>query len=483
MHHKRDWKIIYSNYAGPEKKAIELISKEMSSQILRDDGVYSIHVLSCEPVGHAVPDRNAVVIGLPEQNPIIDHFIQQSEIPDNGYVVKVMDWPEQPSQKLVLITAKEPIGLFYGAVDFVDDYFSLAVPKHGAVYLTNEVFEHDLPDYYHASAPCVQRRSVFTWGHPINDYRQYIENMARLRLNQLIIWNDHAPLNAKDIVDYAHEFGIQVIWGYAWGWSRKCDTIDLSATALNNLANEIVKTFETQYRDTGCDGIYFQSFTELGQDRIRSQLIAETVTTFVNRVSARLLKRYPSLFIQFGLHATSVRSHLDFISQVDPRVEIIWEDCGAFPYAYYPESQDQGAWNETRQFTDQILNLRPEGSTGMLYKGFLTLDWVGNRFEHQSGPFVLGMASQHTIQHDLQLLRPVWRRLQADWLPHGHRVLDLTRQICESGKGPITLGMAGQFAGGIWLPEAICAQILWDCNRSYQETVELVSHRRCVDIV
>ena len=63
-------------------------------------------------------------------------------------------------------------------------------------------FRRYLP-YFYSEVPDHKRRSIFTWGHPINDYRNYIENMARLKLNQLIIWNDFVPINAKEIIDYA----------------------------------------------------------------------------------------------------------------------------------------------------------------------------------------------------------------------------------------------------------------------------------------
>lgn len=82
----------------------------------------------------------------------------------------------------------------------VDDYFVKATPSCGCVKLPDEIFLNKLPDYYNASAPKVKTRSIFTWGNPINDDRAYIDNMARLRLNQLIIWNDYAPINAKDVV-------------------------------------------------------------------------------------------------------------------------------------------------------------------------------------------------------------------------------------------------------------------------------------------
>ena len=57
------------------------------------------------------------------------------------------------------------------------------------------------------------------------------------------------------------------------------------------------------------------------------------------------------------------------------------------------------------------------------------------------------------------------------------------KHIFEHGNKDVTIGMAGQFAGGIWFPEALCAQILWDCDKPYDEIFDKVSKRRSVDIV
>ena len=476
---KRNWKIVYTSYCGMEKKAVELVSREMGAYILRDNGIYTIHVLPCENAKCAVIDKNAVVIGLYNENALIQKYVSADEIKEDGYVVKVMDNPENTQFKLAIITAKEPTALFYGAVDFVDDYFVKAAPVHGAVRLLNEIFDFELPDYYNASAPAIKTRSVFTWGNPINDYRDYIQNMARLRLNQLILWNDYVPLNAKDIVDYAHEFGIQVIWGFAWGWSTNCAEIDFNA--LGELAENIIATYEEQYAPTGGDGIYFQSFTELPADSIGDKLIAEVVTDFVNMVSGKLLEKHPDLFIQFGLHATSVKDHLSFIAKVDERVEIMWEDCGSFPYSYEPFENDAEKFAQTMKFTDDILDLREQGGVSMLFKGFMTLDWVG-RFVHQAGPFILGDASQRIVEHDREMLKQSWRYLQSGWLQNGELVHRMIKHIYEQGNPNVTIGMAGQFAGGVWLPEALCAQMFWECDKPYNEILDKVAKRRCVDI-
>jgi len=306
--------------------------------------------------------------------------------------------------------------------------------------------------------------------------------MARLKLNQLIIWNDFAPINAKDVVAYAHEFGIKVIWGFAWGWRRNCAGIDLSTIDFDQLARSIIKTYEEQYDGLG-DGIYFQSITELNADNFGGKLVAEIVTDFVNMVAGKVLEKHPELFIQFGLHASSVKDHLDIMAKVDERIEIMWEDCGSFPYGYHPIIKDENEFDKTVAFTDSILGLREKGGVSMLFKGFMTLDWNGSRFVHQAGPYVLGENSKCIIEHDREMLKPIWRRLQSGWLQYGEYAYKMARHIFEYGNQNVTVGMAGQFAGGIWFPEALCAQMLWECDKPYDEIFAKVSKRRSVEIV
>lgn len=476
---KRNWKIIYTSYEGMCQKAVELLYREIGALILRDQGVYTIHTLLCEAEKEARLDRNAVAIGLYEESALIRQYIKKEEFPADGYCIKVTDGPS--GHRLALITAHSPANLFYGAVDFIDDYFPLATPMHGSVKLVHELFAHPLPDYFHASAPAFKKRSVFTWGHPINDYRQYIENMARLKLNQLIVWNDYLPLNAKDIVDYAHSYGIELIWGYAWGWTRGCDRDKIKD--LDQVEADILERYDRVYRHSGADGIYFQSFTETEEAQFKGKLIARSVTDFVNSVSEKILQKDPDLKLIFGLHASSVKDHLEFISEVDARIEIMWEDCGSFPFGYHPTLREKDDFEETAAFTDRLLTLREKGETSLLFKGCMTLDWHGDRFAHQSGPYVMGLSSPQLIKQDLELLRPIWRQYQSGWLQNGHLAHQIARQILHNSPRPVNLGVAGQFAGGIFLPEALCAQILWDADKPYQEIFNKVTRRKCIDIV
>ena len=277
---KRNWKIYYSCFEGPEKRAVELIYSELGKYILRDKGVYSFHALACEN-GAINNNCNSVVLGVYNENTILQKYLAADEIPQNGYAVKIIDNPENTEYKLTLLCGYSAAEVLYAAVDFVDDYLAAATPVFDAyIHLRNELFEHPLPDYYISTAPSFKTRSIFTWGHPISNYREYLSNMARLKLNQVIIWNDYLPLNADDIVECAHSYGIEVLWGFAWGWGFNCSETDISD--LQSLKEEILKEFNLKYKNVKGDGIYFQSFTELYSNTIGCISIAKAVTELVN---------------------------------------------------------------------------------------------------------------------------------------------------------------------------------------------------------
>ena len=76
------------------------------------------------------------------------------------------------------------------------------------------------------------------------------------------------------------------------------------------------------------------------------------------KTAALFFEHEPALELQFGLHATSVKHQLDYIRQVDPRIRIVWEDCGAFPFSYIPHHVAD--FDQTMDFTDRIAILRGE---------------------------------------------------------------------------------------------------------------------------
>lgn len=479
---KRNWKIYYSSYQGPEKRAVELVYRELGKYVLRDNGIYSFHSLDCVREGFPT-DCNAIILGTYNENPVFRKYLEADELPENGYAVKVIDNPENNAFKLALLCGYSAKEVLYAAVDFVDDYLASATPVFDAyIHLRNELFCHSLPDYYISSAPSFKTRSIFTWGHPINDYREYLSNMARLKLNQLIVWNDYLPLNADEIVECAHSYGIEVLWGFAWGWAFNCNTTDI--TDLTGLKDKIIAEFNSRYKNVKGDGIYFQSFTELSNNSIKGVSIASAVTELVNMTAGEILSQNPDLHIQFGLHATSVRNSLDTIAKVDPRVEIVWEDCGGFPYKASPKEfntfKSLEEYESQHNFADSIIDLRKNADLGIVYKCMLTMDWSRNRVTHQLGPYVMGEMDDITKENDTSLFNDIWRFYSAEWIESGEYVYQLTKHIREKTGGNVNMCMAGMFSGGIWFPTALCAEMFWNCNDDYFPLRKRVLNRNWV---
>lgn len=476
-----DWKIIYTNYAGPEKRAVNFLSKEAGKMLIREPNVYRIYVLPCEKEGCAV-SKNAFFVGCYGQSPAIQKLVAPAEVPAVGYLVKVIPNPEDPEGRFVILTANTPVEVFYAAASFIDDY----IPRYGKIsgsnYMPDLTFDEPLPVCSYTDAPDHKTRSIFTWGHSISDYRAYIDNMARLKFNELILWNDFLPVNISDVIDYAHSYGIAVNLGYSWGWTtHQCSGItDISDTALTAMKDDIVRKFVTEYADTGCDGIYFQSFTERSDKYIGGRRIAEAVTALVNMTAKEIWEKKTNLKLQFGLHATSVLDDLEHIAKVDPRIEILWEDCGEFPYDYDPFVKDENRYADTLEFTKKLLALRGGVGVGLVFKGLMMLDWT--KFFSQHGPYVMGENHWEIAAHDRQIRAKGWRTFSAEWTQSGARVAQMLRCIAENKTGEVNMCLAGTFDGGIYLPMALCAQMYWNNREDYPEILKKVSKRPCITV-
>ena len=472
------WKIIYNAYEGLEKRAVEFLSAQMGKYLFPQKDAYMVHVLACEKEGATI-DKNAVVLGLFSQSETIRRFVSKEELEGKDYFVKVVKNPDNPDCRIVCITANDVQNLYYGAVAFIDNYPLDCAPVHGGLHIPQWIYNYNMAEFAFGERAGVQTRGVWSWAQPIGDYRSYIQEMARLKINQIVLWNDYMPLNAKEVVDYAHSFGIRVIWGYAWGWESNgvaaCVEKTVDAAFLNGLKEQAILQYERDCLPTGCDGIYFQSFTELSKEYVGGQLVAKVVTDFVNDTVDALLEKYPNLHIQFGLHATSVKNHLDEIARVDKRVEIVWEDCGTFPYAYEPIVSSEEAFEKTLEFTKKILTLRPGAPTGLIFKGMMTVDW--EMFVHQSGPYILGENTPAQIKSHKALLKPIWQMFEAGWLQYGEYALRVVREAVALTGGEVNIAVVNEDGGGITLPMAIFSEMLYNPQREYGEILNKASQR------
>lgn len=392
-------------------------------------------------------------------------FTLRTDVTMEGFTIDVT-----PADRTVTIAAQDSIHLLYAVCDFEAKYLPRA--KNCDLWNNTVTLGDHLPEWHIQTKPTHTKRGLWTWGYVIRDYRGYIDRMVSLKLNTLILWNDYPPQNSRELIDYAHTYGIKIYYGYAWGWDTRFDKIDPAHT--EDLTEAVVREYEEKYASLGVDGIYFQSFTEIWGDTLAGVVIADAVTEFVNRTAGRILENHPDLDILFGLHATSVMNRLDSIAKTDPRVSIIWENSGAFPYDYNPSAV--GNFHETVVFHDKTRNLRENGGIGSetngfgaVLKGLTKLDW--RYFVHQSGDFVLGEAGEEEVRKNAEERRKMWRYVQAYWMRNADYA---NRMIRRFGRNDMVTFLAEDGAIEAYLPYplALAAEMMWDDSR---ETADILT--------
>ena len=181
----------------------------------------------------------------------------------------------------------------------------------------------------------------------------------------------------------------------------------------------------------------------------------------------------PDMRIVFGLHARSVRNHLAEIGDTDPSVEILWEDCGGFPFNYgKPFAPEKDV---------ELVNaiLAEERDVGLVFKCMLVQDWM--RFAYQAGPYVLGCASESVKAEDARMSDELWRPYYEDWHRRGRAAYDLVRLIQAARPGrPAVLNTAVNANGAVRFPLALVAEMFWNADEPYDVLLERVSRKTWV---
>lgn len=459
--------IIYGNTDSKiQKSAIEELTR-----ILLD---YSFDYPVCTPY-----DENT------DMSAFFRFFIGTKET--NAYIKansdKILSKPEEyyikAEKDSVIIEGFDEAGVLYGVIDFYNKYVAKFEHPESRYYWKNFFENDELPSFEYSSAPTAKERGLWTWGHVIYDYRGYLDNMMKLKMNKVIIWNDFAPVNAKEIVEYAHARNIKVVFGFSWLWaSSKSRLVNISN--LEGYSEQIFSKYEKEYSNVGADGIYFQTFTEMNEDSKDGLLIAEAAAKFVNQTASLFFGKYPDLKIEFGLHATSVKNRLEFIKLVDPRIFIIWEDCGSYPFAWLPTCIED--FSETKSFIQRIANLRGDTDRfGVVTKAFVMLDW--SNFEHLKGSQCIGVSTNRVKENRIERKSRIWRRIQAGWLINADKALEMIKEMCDLKKGDLSIHALvedGMFEENILYPVALYSEMLWNCNADIKSLTYEVSLRNYV---
>lgn len=469
--------IVYGTADKPiQRKAIELLSRTILDFTLE----YPVCVKCGVENNIRFDNYIKIYMGTKEDNKYIAENSAKKLIHNEEYYISVKN-------NTVIIEGYDDRGVLWGCADFYNKYIvNLEYTHNDTTYWCNPL-EDDLADVEILDYPKIAKRGIWTWGHVIYDYRSFIDNMVKLKMNVITIWNDHVPFNAKEITEYAHNAGIKVIWGYSWFWDVDCNSID--PEKVNDGIDDIIEKYEKEYLPLNGDGIYFQSFTELDSEYIGGVLIAEAVVNFVNNAADKFLKKYPDLELQFGLHANSVKEKLEYIKNIDPRVRIVWENCGSFPFNYLPSKVEN--FDATIDFVSDIVKLRGENERfGAVTKGLTKLKW--STFEHTEGSLNIGVSSKSVKENRILRKKPIWKYLQSYWMTNADFVTkavklmkdestkdksvnkeninkEITDEIFVSG-----LIEDGMFEEKVMFPAALYAEILWnpdcDTNKQINET-------------
>lgn len=449
-----------------QKKALE----QISSVVLEQTMEYPVCVKYSD--FKDAENFTCIYIGTKKDNPYIAKESNKNLTKEEEYYISVAD-------DRVIIEGYDDAGVLYGCVDFYNKYIVEFENRnlHLAYFL--DIFAQDeLPEYECVSSPSVKNRGIWTWGHVIYNYKGFIDNMLKLKLNTIIIWNDFVPVNADEMIAYAHSCNVKVIWGFSWLWDVSCASVDMNT--IYDSIDGILEKFEKEYRHLNVDGIYFQSFTELTTDKIGDVLIADAVTNFVNEAAARFFDKFGEMELQFGLHATSVKEKLEYIKNVDPRVRLYWEDCGSFPFAYIPKDIEN--YDETKDFVIKTTHLREGEKYGAVTKGIVCLDW--GEFEHLAGSFYISKCSKKVAHNRVDRKNRIWRYIQSYWFVNADKAYDMVKTMCEETGGDLfitALVEDGMFEENVMYPVAIYSEMLWDVNCDLKEMMSSVALRSYVE--
>lgn len=469
------WKLVYGEYAGVEKTAV--------NRLVRTCQRFLPYVLETIPASAKLnrTEGYLIIAGTPQSNPLVAE-LQQREIirlPEKaaGFCLVSQVSPWNPANRVLILAGRDASGLLHATSDFAAQIATpVLMPDQVNAEKLRAAFDQ-MADFQITDFPRIENRGLWTWGYVIYDYRRFIENMSRLKMNMLTIWNDCPPQNIADIIDYAHAHGVKIILGFHWGWGMDFDLARQSDR--RQIKEMVLREYAQNYRHLNIDGIYFQTLTEHRELEIGGRSVAAVVCEMVNDISRELFRENPDLAIQFGLHATSIRERYRDLATLDPRVVIVWEDAGTLPYAYKPEltnpnlPEDWRTFEETLAYSQELACFRKNTPFALVPKGWTCIDW-DTEFEHHRD-FILGEWNSQSIRRRLNTRQSHWDRVNMHWLRYFPKGIEFYREIlnCKPASMIVTgLIEDGMFEARIQSSVALFAETIWNPLREPDEILE-----------
>jgi len=298
------------------------------------------------PRGNAIPIANGndpvadiIVLGTRGNNAAVRQLMESGFLTEpthpQGYSIRCGPQPGNNRHWLLAIAGGDAAGALYALRDLEHYHMDSFLPAAGG--LAVEPFER-------REQPAIEYRGHWVWGCNMPDKPAWIENMSRWKLNELIHWDNSPPQRAREYVAFAHQRGVRVVWGFGWGWvpgwnfdlpaqfdPGQGEGVELCPSSEFNLQffrREILRKVHEDYAPTGCDGIYFQAFTECPKcqcPRCANRSMGELMLRFVNPIVDAIKRDFPDLWISCGIHHDF--GEFSYLRDLDARCNIFWENC------------------------------------------------------------------------------------------------------------------------------------------------------------
>ena len=469
------WKVVYSSSDGPQGRALEVLTERLGPYFLREGHIATAMVLPLEKDGGepVKGKRDLIVVGMPQENATLRGLLGgvgsrrptdtdvQERVPPGGYLIRTF---HEDGRNIVLLAGDTPEAVLWATFDFLDVVAPTLERKvasqHGR-YAGMFFRAEKIPELECRRQPQTPVRSIFSWGHVVDDFNVTFRALARARFNRAILWNDQPVVNARKVVACAHSWGVKVFWGFSWGWTLSGS--DAEALDFGKLADNIVDEWRRVWKPMGGDGIYFQSFTETSNRTIGGRSIPEAVTELVNAVARRIRAESPGTEIVFGLHSNSMKREgaAEAIAKVDPTLEILWENCGGFPFW----ETDGRVEPPDVKFCDQILALN--SSVGLAWKAQLRMDWAN--YVPPAGPFMLGCAGAKLLARDRAVTEPRMASFDEDWIVNGKLAYDFVRHIRAGKHPPREFNAVAEYNPPYSFATHCQAELFWNSDDSWEE--------------
>ena len=100
----------------------------------------------------------------------------------------------------------------------------------------------------------------------------------------------------------------------------------------------------------------------------------------------------------------------------------------------------------------------------------------------QKGPYIMGDNAKRIADHDRRLRANAWRIYAAHWAVSGRKAHELVNYVKDHRRGDVSICLAGTFDGGIYLPEALSAQMMRRPHESFDATLRRVMRRSSLTV-